>query len=153
MVFLPSDVTYFKDFSIPLAQSIWEFAPKAAIHFHVVTNAPDQGGVLDAFLDPLKNKNIRVTIEILSSLASTPTPTGARCYYHAIRLIRLYQFLRDAHHAMWMLDVDALANRDLTTIFPKLEDVDLGLRTRPGRLEPWHQFSACLVAARPHPRA
>lgn len=150
---LPSDIKYFKKFSIPLTRSIWDLAPSVAIHFHVVANTPADDDTLNHFTENFKSANVRVTSKPLPSLTSTQSENGARCYYHTIRLIRFYQFLRDNLQTLWMLDVDALANQDPTKMFALLADNDIGIRTRPGRLEPWNQFSACLLTAQPTPAA
>jgi hypothetical protein len=75
----------------------------------------------------------------------------AKLYYHAMRFVRLFQFLSAGPCCYWMMDVDALIRRDPNAAFDKLQDADLALAAQPHTLEPWHKFVAGLVGARPSP--
>ena len=74
-----------------------------------------------------------------------------RCYYHAIRFIRFYNLLRELKSPLWLMDVDAVVNRDLGDMFDMMKGADAAMRIRPGRLEAWSQFNACVVGANPTP--
>lgn len=71
-------------------------------------------------------------------------PLGA-IWYHAARFIHLWRWMQENDRPVWMLDVDALANRPLSEMFPLLEGHDVAFRARPGRIEPWNQYNACVV--------
>ena len=45
------------------------------------------------------------------------------------------------------MDVDALFWRDPRALYEALGADDVAMRIRPGRLEPWNQFNACIVGA------
>lgn len=72
---------------------------------------------------------------------------GDRTTYHAVRFILFYQFLKRARGALWMMDVDALFNRSPGELFASIGDKDCAFRIRPGRIEPWNQFSAGIVGS------
>lgn len=74
-------------------------------------------------------------------------PGCSKVWYHAVRFIRLYQILRVSDGPLWMMDVDALFNRSPKELFASIGDKDCAFRIRPGRLEPWNQFSAGIVGA------
>lgn len=74
---------------------------------------------------------------------------GDGVYYHAVRFIRFYRILKQATHPVWLMDVDALFHRIPQGLFDSLGDKDCAFRIRPGRTEPWNQFSAGIVGARP----
>lgn len=66
-------------------------------------------------------------------------------WQHAIRFIRLWEWMQVNDAPVWLLDVDALANRSPAELFPLLDGYDTAFRARPGRIEPWNQYNACVV--------
>ena len=59
-------------------------------------------------------------------------------YYHSIRFIRWYEFMKKTGEYSCLVDVDALAPRP----FKELPQVEIGMRLRPARLEPWNVCNA-----------
>ena len=47
------------------------------------------------------------------------------------------------------MDVDGLFNTSPEDLFLSSGNTDISFRARPGRLEPWNQFNACLVGTHP----
>ena len=65
-------------------------------------------------------------------------------YYHSVRFIRWYEFMKANDCTSVLLDVDAIANRCHTD----LPVSDVGLRLRPGRLEPWNVCNASVCVGK-----
>ena len=86
----------------------------------------------------------KLSLEV-SITMEDPTPLFARginrkMYYHAARLVRFAEALNSAD-SLVMCDADALVTADPRAFLIG----ETGLRVRPGRIEPWHHFSACLI--------
>src|SRR5581483_7209710 len=88
--------------------------------------------------------SLRVAISAEQPWIQNQGKAAARAYYHAIRFIRFYQHSRAYRGPLWLMDVDALFNRDPSSMYSRLEGADIAIRVRPGRLEPWNQFNACV---------
>lgn len=151
VLFLSCDAAYFASFGYPMLSSLKDRAPGIPIHLHVMDAAPEDVAGIERFCDALAPSRIALTTE-LTGLAGGPK-MRARCYYHAVRLVRFYETLRLYDCPLWMADVDALANRDLAPLFAMLDGKDIAIRVRAGRLEPQNQFSACLIGAAPSARS
>jgi hypothetical protein len=128
--FIACDPVYLSDYALPLLRSIAYHAPGAAVHLHVMGNV----------LCPLGNIALQLSIT-----TEDPTPLFARgvnpkMYYHAARLVRFAEALAYAG-TLVMSDADALVTADPRAFLTG----ETGLRVRPGRIEPWHHFSACLI--------
>ena len=65
-------------------------------------------------------------------------------YYHSIRFIRWYQFMKKTGEYSCLLEVDAIANRPHTDL-PRAE---VGMRLRPARLEPWNVCNASVCVGK-----
>ncbi len=136
VVWLGCDGAYLEAFAAPMIRSLREVMPNAAVHVHAM-DITDQQFKLAAKL------GIGLTVE------KSPTPGPA--YYHAVRFVRYWQYLQTAERPVWLMDVDALFNREPSQMFSKLNNTDVALRVRAGRFEPWNQFNACIVGAQPTP--
>lgn len=151
IIYLSCNYEYFSDFARPMILSVDTAMPKAQIHLHIM-DASDSG--LDAvrtFCARLKNTTIAVTAE---RTGVDPTDLMARrSYYHAIRFVRLLVHLQKYRRPLWLMDVDAIMNRDPKPMFDSIGDADVAFRVRPGRWEPWNQFNASVIGWRPTPAA
>ena len=118
--FLSCDGNYFDKFGRYLLKSI-----KSPVHVHI--------------MDPSKELAQEASELVGNNGLSIELPRGNPGYYHAVRLIRFADFVRE--QPAILLDVDALAKNDPL----KLPEVPCGMRLRPGRIEPWNQFNASVI--------
>lgn len=151
VLYLACDALYLKAFALPMLCSLAEKSPRTPVHLHVFDLTEGEITLLTAFCQSLAPLRFAVSVE-------SPDFTGApimeaRNYYHAVRFIRFHAHMRLYQCPLWMTDVDALVNRDLGELFAMLNDHDIAMRIRPGRLEPWNQFNASLIGASPTARA
>lgn len=149
VLYLSCNFTYFQAFALPMIVSARERSPQTAVHVHIMDADEAQTSAAAAFLQRLAPLRFALTIE-RPGLQKAPQHQ-ARSYYHAVRFIRYYQHLLDYNCPLWLMDVDAVINTDLSDLFSKLKGVDLSMRIRPGRMEPWNQFNACVVGASTSP--
>ena len=150
IVYLGCDQKYCTDFALPLIRSLAAFPPAAPVHLHVMDATEDQ---LRATADALRPSGVRLSLsrEDLPA-ADRADRTSARAYFHAVRFVRLHQFIRRRPREVWMLDVDALFNRAPHDLFAMRGAADVAFRARPGRFEPWNQFNASVVGIAPTPQ-
>lgn len=145
VLYLSCNFVYFRAFALPMIVSAQERSPQTAIHVHIMDADESETAFAVAFLQRLAPLRFSMTVE-RPGLKKAPQST-ARSYYHAVRFIRYYQHLKDFNCPLWLMDVDAVINIDLGALFANLNGVDLSMRIRPGRMEPWNQFNACIVGA------
>jgi len=144
VLYLSCNYMYFYAFALPMILSMRDRSPDAAVHVHIMDSDKDQTAFALAFLKALSPLKFALSVE------RPGLPTGtmkARCYYHAIRFIRYYEHLQVYNCPLWLMDVDAVVNRDLGELYGQLEGKDAAMRIRPGRIEPWNQVNACIVGA------
>jgi hypothetical protein len=144
VIVLACNYPYFVGFCIPLLRSLAAHTA-AAVHLHLMDFPSDKIAALNGLFQQLPNLQFGVTVEN----SGVPETQNARNYYHSIRFVRLYQLLHHYKRPLWLMDVDALFKRSPAAIFEQLKSSDVALRIRPGRLEPWNQFSACAVGIAP----
>jgi surface carbohydrate biosynthesis protein len=125
LAWLACDENFFAQFGAKLLATI-----KGAAHVHLMDGDPAYAKEVIAYLD----KPIGLTIE---------QPNAGPSYYHSVRFCRLAQLLRTREDPIALLDVDAIANRPVAD----LPTVPIGMRLRPGRIEPWNQCNASVVIA------
>jgi tetratricopeptide (TPR) repeat protein len=144
VLYLSCNYMYFYAFALPMIVSMCDRSPLTAVHVHIMDADEEQTALALAFLKALNPLKFALSIERPGLQTGK---TDARCYYHAIRFIRYYEHLKLYNSPLWLMDVDAVVNRDLGELFGQLEGKDVAMRIRPGRLEPWNQFNACIVGA------
>lgn len=130
-LFLACDGVYFRDYCLPMMASIAANAPNTPLHIHLM------GGPVDEIAAGLTRSALKVT------LTHEIPAHASKNYYGAARLIRFAEALERCVGNLWMADVDALVMGNTDALFAL--DAAIAMRVRPGRLEPWNQFSACLV--------
>lgn len=121
-------------FARPMLASLQLAAPGVSAHLHVMDPRGDPKMVLNALPQPDASVGL-----------SWEHANGNRNYYHAIRFIRLWQWMTTQRRPAWLMDVDALINFQPGEMFKRLERADVAFRARPARIEPWNQFNASVV--------
>ena len=144
-LFLSCDVRYLSLFVPPLLRSLQRFVPSQRIHIHIMGDPGD----LKPFLKAFRPLRISTTQEHPDAFFRHHQ-IQPDAYYGAARFIRFSQALDCNEGPLWMSDVDGLLYRNPRPLFANAADA--ALRVRAGRLEPWNQFSACLVMGRPGAR-
>lgn len=138
IMFLSCDYRFFTHFARAFLASINAVHPRAQVHVHVMDAPDDKIAEIAAFCAGLTSLTVAVSIE--------RTPMPAPVYYHAIRFIRQYQLLKRYGKPVWVLDVDALLNRDLKQVMEATAAVDIAGTAHAGSWHPWIQFRAGFVA-------
>lgn len=144
VVYLSCNQSYFTAFAMPMLVSLRDKAPGTPVHIHIMDATKEEAGTAKTFCERLAPFRFAISVE---RPGFTTVDMAARGYYHAVRFIRFYQHLLAYECPLWMMDVDALFNRDPGGMFAELKGKDVAMRIRPGRLEPWNQFNACIVGA------
>lgn len=150
IIYLSCNYGYFVDFGRFMMMSIDDVAPNLQVHLHIMDATSDDLLEAKDFCLRLKHTKVAITSEL--SGVTDKGQMAARCYYHAIRFIRLYQHLKHYKKTLWLMDVDALLHRDPTSMFNAQKGSDAAFRVRPGRWEPWNQFNASVMAISPTER-
>ena len=145
IVYLSCNFSYLHAFALPMVVSLREKSPGCAVHLHVMDATPQQVAFIVAFMEKLAPLRFALSVE-RPGLSEAPV-MEARSYYHAVRFIRFYRHLMEYQCPLWIMDVDAIVNRELSSLMSRLPGSDVAVRVRPGRLEPWNQFNACMVGA------
>lgn len=141
VILLSCDYKYFLRFARPLLSSANILSPGLQVQLHVV-NVPTEGQeILAAFCDSLETLKI--------AIATEDGERPSREYYHAIRFVRLYQFLVRYGLPVWLLDVDALLNRSIYPLLDTIGEADIALMGHVGQWSPHNQFRAGIVGVRP----
>lgn len=145
VLYLSCNFIYFRAFALPMIVSAHERSPQTPIHVHIMDANEAETALSLAFLQRLAPLRFSLTVERPG--LQTASSKEARSYYHAVRFIRYYQHLKQYNCPLWLMDVDAIVNIDLKELFDQLKGFDVSMRIRPGRMEPWNQFNACIVGA------
>jgi tetratricopeptide (TPR) repeat protein len=149
IIYLSCNYDYFADFGRPMLLSINEVARNAQVHLHIMDPPPDIATRISDFQKLIPNTNLAVSAETVGVIEKGVN--AARCYYHAVRFIRLYDHLKHYRRPLWLMDVDAVLNRDPQVMFESASDADIAFRARPGRWEPWNQHNASVLGINPTP--
>jgi sugar-specific transcriptional regulator TrmB len=151
IVYLSCNYSYFIAFALPMMLSMRDRSPDVAVHLHVMDPEGTQIGLISALVAQLRPLTVAISVE--QPGLQRADLIEARCYYHAIRFIRFHAHLRTYQAPLWLMDVDAIINRDLNDLLGCLQGHDVALRVRPARIEPWNQFNACMIGADITPRS
>ncbi len=147
VLYMSCNDTYFDMFAKPLLRSLAQNGPENEVHIHLMDSTQEHSDTAIKFCTDLPNVRTALSVE-------RPDFSGAnlavkRAYFHAIRFIRYYHHFLEYQRSLWLMDVDGLFNTSPRDLFLGCGDTDISLRARPGRLEPWNQFNACLIGAHP----
>lgn len=151
IIYLSCNYEYYVNFARPMLLSINDVSRAAQVHLHIMDGNDDELAAVKAFCAKLTKTTFAITAERPGVADQGNMP--ARCYYHAIRFIRLLHHLRLYQKTLWLMDVDALLHRDPQPLFAQMGSADVAFRARPGRWEPWNQFNASVIGIRPTERA
>ena len=135
--FISCDLLYLRKYGLNLLRSLAHHAPGCAAHVHVL--GPDAADLSDI--------NLALTVTTEDPAPIFATGLDPKIYYHAARLVRFAQALRASGQPLVASDADALVTADPRALLTLPGDV--AIRVRPGRIEPWHHFSACLLRGTP----
>jgi hypothetical protein len=149
IIYLSCNHKYFVDFARSMLLSINARAQKSQVHLHVMEGSDAEWDDMKHFCAGLHN--VKVAISGERPGLQDGDIMIARCYYHAIRFIRLYNHLKQYKKTLWLMDVDALLHRDPQPMFAAMGSADAAFRVRPARWEPWNQFNASVMAIAPTP--
>lgn len=144
-LFLSCDRRYLKFFCLPMLRSIADKAPSTPVHVHLMDKDADAARALLRTV-PLK---ISFTYEDADAIAAK-LGIYPGLYCGAARFVRFAQALDHSTGPLWISDVDGIVTADPAPLFAL--NAPLAMRVRAGRLEPFHQYSACLVMGTPASR-
>jgi len=147
VLYMACNASYFDAFAVPLLRSLAATASGTQVHIHLMDSDPGHTATADAFCASLTELAIALSVE-RPDLSGADIMT-ARAYFHAIRFIRFYHHVQIYDKTLWLMDVDGLFNLPPDTFFDAARGSDVAMRVRPGRLEPWNQFNACLFGVAP----
>lgn len=147
IIYLSCNYDYYVNFGRAMLLSINENSRSAQIHLHVMDASLQDIEAVKTFVRGLQHSRIAVTLEQADQ--ASRGLMAARNYYHSVRFIRMYQHLKRYQQTLWLMDVDALMNRDPAPMFATIGTADVAFRARPARWEPWNQFNASVFAVRP----
>ena len=147
ILYMSCNASYFDAFAKPLMRSLADCGEGSQVHIHLMDSSHAHTNSAVQFCEQLSGVNTALSVE-------RPDFQGqdimkARAYFHAIRFIRFFHHLQIYGKTLWLMDVDGLFNRNPDEIFAGIGTADISMRVRPGRLEPWNQFNACMVGVRP----
>jgi tetratricopeptide (TPR) repeat protein len=151
VTYLACNHAYFERFATMLMRSFAATTPGGQLHMHIMDATEAQIADAAAFCRSIDTVTIALSVE--NPGVDALGLVAARSYYHAVRFIRFYQHVKQYGRTLWMMDVDALFNRDARELYQVLGDKDCAFRIRAGRLEPWNQFSAAVIGATGRPRS
>jgi tetratricopeptide (TPR) repeat protein len=149
ITYLSCNFQYFADFAVPLLRSFADRTPGGQVHVHIMDGTDEQLRAVTAVCADLSGVTTAVSTERPG--VDKQGPLVARAYYHSVRFIRFYQHLKRYGRTLWMMDVDALFNRNANEMYGAIGDRDAAFRIRAGRMEPWNQFSAAIIGATGNP--
>ena len=146
-VFMASDQSYFKGFTLAFLHQLEAAQIPLAVHVHLMDGAETEWEEIRDRLGALKCVQATLTAE--ASGATTQGRTYARNYFHAVRYVRFFEELRRAGAPLWMLDCDVQLLRDPRQLFASLGSYDLALRANPCSFEPMLKITASCVGVAP----
>lgn len=151
VLYMSCNASYFDLYAKPLLRSLSHTGDGHQVHIHLMDSAPGHTEAAHTFCRDLSNVHFAMSLE--RPCLPENDPAAARAYFHAIRLIRFYHHVKHYDRTLWLMDVDAIFNKSPQSFFSTISGADIALRVRPGRLEPWNQFNACLMGVRPTQKA
>ncbi len=150
VVFVSADAKYFQRYGKRFLESFRATtSPDVGLMLHIMDMTDDDTAAVLALVKEDGSHRIGVSTE-WSGLRSVETSQDARNYYHAVRLLRLWQLMcANPQAAIWMVDMDTVFNGDAGALFGLLKDADLAPYLLPGRLEARNKVSAHMLGVAP----
>lgn len=146
VVWIACDRRYFERYADKLLGSFIVRHGGAKLALHIM-DMGDAGAAIVNRLKPYAPYLHQVTTE-----ESARTGDAARAYYHAVRYIRFYEFLKAGADTVWLWDIDTIVGGDITPLFKAMAGNDVGFWILPGRRQPRSMIAAGYVGARVSPR-
>lgn len=146
-IFIGSDQSYFERFTLPFVRQVEAAAIPLDLHVHLLDGAAANWSEAARALGGLDA--VRVTLTAEASGAALQGGTYARCYYHAVRFVRVFEELKRARRPMWILDADVQLLRDPRALFASIGHYDLAVGTRPAAFSPSLKMTATCVGISP----
>jgi tetratricopeptide (TPR) repeat protein len=147
VIYLSCNHKYFVDFARTMLLSINGRTRHSQVHLHIMEGNDGEWEDVKRFCTSLTN--IKLAISGERPGLQDGDMMVARCYYHAIRFVRLYNHLKHYKKTLWLMDVDAFLHQDPQPMFAAIGTADTAFRVRPARWEPWNQFNASVMAIAP----
>ena len=145
VLLIVSNLIYYYNFVKPFIRSLAHRSSAFCIHLHIMDCSDNQASEILEWTSKFSNHNFALSIE--TSGVDTNDSIALANYYHAIRFVRYYQFRTIYEGPLWLVDADAIINKDPTNMLMLDQSFDIALRVRPGRLEPWNSISAALIGS------
>jgi len=143
IIFISSDLNYFKKFSVPLIKSALKQSPLVKIALEVIDVPSSRKNDVFTFI---KNSFPNICELIYtSSVGFSNSDYSRKCFYHISRFFSVHHLLMSKAKAVLMLDTDSLVANPIESIFSTHAENDIALRIRPGRRHPWNQYNASTV--------
>ena len=139
-LFVGADKIYFEKYVRALIHSHMRTGSNVAVHAHVFDG--DEADLL-AFHGEI-TAQYKTTLSISIETTYT-TPENGPVYFHAIRFVRLLEFIKNFGGNAWMIDADMVVNRDPMPLFDALRGYDVSLWVQPSRIEANNKIQASLV--------
>lgn len=128
--FVSADPRYFFDHATYLIRSIDRYAPRNAIHFHIINPTPEVASSLAKLRSSLAATYLSSSVEHFG-FGDLPKSFKAP-YCASVRFVRIYQFMLRYPRDILSLDADSLVRGPVGAIRTVARDADLVLVTRPG---------------------
>ena len=143
-LFVCCDETYLRNYASSLLLSVADHSPGTRVHVHLIDTNP-------VWFERASKFPLNFSLSFEDSRGFVEKHGMKRHdYYGAVRFIRFAEALESCPR-LWGVDADALAAGDIGPLFR--HTAPIAMRVRAGRLEPWNQFSACLVMGSADSRA
>ncbi len=149
-LYVACDPIYCRKFTLTFLKSLETKSPGAAVHIHLLDGEPSGWADLVAEVGQFKNLRIGMTAE--ASGVSKADHARTRYYFHAVRFVRLYQFIQAKRQAAWLLDADVFLAADPAETLLKIQSADLAICALPGGFEPHLRILGGCVGMAPTPR-
>ncbi|MGE3474307.1 MAG: hypothetical protein AB7H70_00725 [Rhodospirillaceae bacterium] len=146
VVWVACDRRYFELYGDKLLGSFIVQRGQAKLALHIMDPGEDIAAITSR-LRPYASHIHQVTAE-----ESGQAGAAARAYYHAVRYVRFYEFLKTHAGTAWLWDVDTIVGKDITPLFSAMKDNDVGFWILPGRRQPRSMIAAGYLGARVSPK-
>lgn len=141
-ILLSCDILYYKNFAIPMLNSLKETGYKGRVFIHIMTTDNFE----DLKITEINDLDIEYHIEDVSSILDS---MKRRVYYHISRFNVLKKLVNEYSIPICMMDVDSLFNNSPEEIFNNHKAADVAMRGRPCRLHIWNQYNASVFLVNP----
>lgn len=144
---LSSDPVYFWKFTLPVLGQCSSYKDRARIHIHLLDGEPALWKECVEAARACPNIDLSMTAE--TSGMTKKSRNVASIYYHATRLVRVYQYMRRHNTAVWMFDVDINLHGDIAVFADIIARCDLAFSGHVPGLEPWNKIGANCIGIAP----